>query len=73
MCILPLNLPWGRQLVDQTFKENGWRNPDEMHQAPPDKLWEIFGADATLYITVTQYGSSYLIFIRSPDLVSDPA
>jgi hypothetical protein len=46
-------------LVDQTFKENGLLNPAEMHQAPLDKLREIFGADATLYITVTQYGSIY--------------
>lgn len=48
-------------LVDQTFKENGMQNPGEMHQAPPDKLREIFGADATLYITVKQYGSYYRI------------
>ncbi|MGO9688191.1 MAG: DUF799 domain-containing protein [Syntrophobacteraceae bacterium] len=48
-------------LVDQTFRENGLLNPGEMHQVPLDKLREIFGADATLYITVTQYGSSYLI------------
>jgi hypothetical protein len=48
-------------LVDQTFKENGLLIPGEMHQAPLDKLREIFGADATLYITVTQYGSSYQI------------
>jgi hypothetical protein len=46
-------------LVDQTFRENGLLNPGEMHQAPLDKLLEIFGADATLYITVTKYGSSY--------------
>jgi len=48
-------------LVDQTFKENGLLNPGEMHEAPLDKLREIFGADATLYITVTQYGASYQI------------
>jgi len=46
-------------LVDQTFRENGLLNPGEMHQAPPAKLREIFGADATLYITVTQYGPVY--------------
>jgi len=48
-------------LVDQTFRENGLQNPGEMHQAPLAKLREVFGADATLYITVTQYGSSYRI------------
>ncbi len=46
-------------LVDQTFRENGMLNPGEMHQASPAKLREIFGADATLSITVTQYGSVY--------------
>ena len=46
-------------LVDQTFKENGLLNPAEIHQVPLDKLREIFGADATLYITVTQYGARY--------------
>ena len=48
-------------LVDQTFKENGLLNPGEMHQAPLNKLLEIFGADATLYVTITQYGSSYKV------------
>ena len=48
-------------LVDQTFRENGLLNPGEMHQAPPAKLRDIFGADTTLYITVTEYGSVYRV------------
>lgn len=48
-------------LVDQTFRENGLLNPGEMHQAPPAKIREIFGADSTLYITVTEYGPVYHI------------
>lgn len=48
-------------LVDETFKQNGLMNADEMHMAPPAKLREIFGADAALYIEVTEYGSSYHI------------
>jgi hypothetical protein len=47
--------------VDQTFKENGLPNPGEMHQAPLAKMAEIFGADAALYITIDQYGSTYQI------------
>ena len=46
-------------LVDETFKQNGLLNADEMHMAPPAKLHEIFGADAALYIEVSEYGSSY--------------
>ncbi len=48
-------------LVDETFKQNGLVNPPEMHQAPPAKLREIFGADAALYITIKQYGATYTI------------
>jgi hypothetical protein len=32
-----------------------------MHQTAPDKLREIFGADAALYITVTKFGVSYTV------------
>lgn len=46
-------------LVDQTFRDNGLQDAGEIHQVPPDKLREIFGADTTLYITVTHYGSVY--------------
>lgn len=48
-------------LVDQTFRENGVTEPGEMHQIPPAKLTEIFGADAALYITVEEYGAKYMI------------
>lgn len=48
-------------VVDETFKQNGLMNADEMHMAPPAKLREIFGADAALYIEITRYGSSYKV------------
>ena len=48
-------------LVDQTFKENGLPNPGEMHQVAPQKLGEIFGADAALFITIEEYGATYQI------------
>lgn len=48
-------------VVDETFKQNGLMNADEMHMAPPTKLREIFGADAALYIEVSRYGSSYKV------------
>ena len=52
-------------LVDQTFKENGLPTPGEMHQASLNKLREVFGADAALYITITQYGSIYSVIDSS--------
>lgn len=48
-------------LVDETFHQNGLHNPAEMHDVKLQKLREIFGADAALYITVKQYGTSYTV------------
>ncbi|MBM3114878.1 DUF799 domain-containing protein [Jeongeupia naejangsanensis] len=48
-------------LVNETFKQNGLSLPAEMHDASPAKLKDIFGADAALYVTVTKYGTSYVV------------
>ncbi|WP_225433316.1 DUF799 domain-containing protein [Thauera sedimentorum] len=48
-------------LVNETFKQNGLVNPAEMHDVTLQKLRDIFGADAALYITVRQYGTTYAI------------
>ena len=38
-------------VVDAFMKENGLPTPGEMHTAPLDKIGEVFGADAVLYVT----------------------
>jgi len=48
-------------LMDETFRQNGLNNPAEIHDVSPSKLREIFGADAVVYIKVTQYGTSYAV------------
>ena len=48
-------------LVDETFKQNGLTTPNDIHELPIDKLRQIFGADAALYIDVKQYGTSYAV------------
>jgi hypothetical protein len=48
-------------LVAETFKQNGLTTPTDIHAVSTSKLREIFGADAALYINVTQYGTSYAI------------
>jgi hypothetical protein len=48
-------------LVNETFRQNGLSNPPEIHAVAPAKLKEIFGADAALYIKVTQYGTVYTV------------
>lgn len=46
-------------VVDETFKQNGLTNAADIHAVGANKLREIFGADAALYVTVTNYGSTY--------------
>ena len=48
-------------LVDQTFKDNGVTTAGDAHSISTKKLQEIFGADAGLYITLTEYGSKYQV------------
>jgi hypothetical protein len=59
-------------VIDGFFKENGMPSAAEMHQAPLEKIGEIFGADAVLYITLNEYGSSYQV-ITSQTKVSATA
>jgi hypothetical protein len=52
-------LPVG--MVSDTFRENGLDTPHDIHAVPAAKLREIFGADAAVYITVTDYGTKFLV------------
>ena len=47
--------------VDEFLKENGMPTAGEMHQVPLNKVSEILGADAVLYITLDKYGSKYQV------------
>lgn len=48
-------------VVDAFMKENGLPTPGEMHQVPLDKIAEVFGADAVLYVTIEDYGQKYQV------------
>ncbi|MDY0273108.1 MAG: DUF799 domain-containing protein [Advenella sp.] len=48
-------------MVSETFKANGITDPDETHLVNLNKLNEIFGPDAVLYLTVEDYGTSYQV------------
>ena len=48
-------------LSDQTFKQNGVTVAEEAHAISHVRLYEIFGADAALYVTITKYGAKYLL------------
>jgi hypothetical protein len=59
-------------LVDETFKQNGLANAGEINTVPAAKLRQIFGADAAMYVTVTEYGTSYQV-IASATVVAAKA
>jgi len=48
-------------LSDQTFKQNGITVAEEAHAIEYGRLFEIFGADAALYTTITRFGVSYYV------------
>lgn len=48
-------------MVDGFMKENGLPGPGEMHAVPLDKLRDVFGADAVLYVTIEEWGQKYLV------------
>lgn len=48
-------------LVDETFKQNGLTVAADIHAVPLTKLRDIFGADAALYVTITEYGAVYTV------------
>lgn len=59
-------------VVDNMFKENGVTNGSDAQSIAPQKLKEIFGADAALYIRIKEYGSKYQV-IQSVATVSADA
>ena len=48
-------------LVDQILKQNGRPTPGEMHRVSLAKLKEVFGADAVMYVTISEWGTSYQV------------
>lgn len=48
-------------VVEETFKQNGMANAGDIQAVPLKKLHEIFGADAVLYLDITEYGTSYQV------------
>jgi hypothetical protein len=49
------------EVVDQFLKQNGMPTAGEMHQVPLNKVVDIMGADAVLFVTLKQYGSKYVV------------
>ncbi len=48
-------------LVDETLQQNGVQTPADAQGLPFQKLHEVFGADAAVYIKVSSYGTAYKV------------
>lgn len=46
-------------VVSETFRQNGLPNATDINAVAPQKLYQIFGADAALYLDIQEYGTSY--------------
>ena len=58
-------------VVQQTFRQNGLDNPADIHNVKLDKLYDIFGADAVLYLRVKQYGTSYQVLVSDTRVTAE--
>ena len=58
-------------LVAEAFKENGMTQAADMHATPADKLRQIFGADAALYVTINKYGTTYQVISSASVVAAD--
>ncbi|MGJ0638855.1 DUF799 domain-containing protein [Xenorhabdus bovienii] len=59
-------------VVEETFRQNGVTEAQDIQNISYKKLHDIFGADAALYLDITQYGTQYLV-ISSDTRVSAAA
>lgn len=56
-------------VTDHFMKDNGMPTAGEMHQVSLDKVREIIGADAVLYLTLKEYGSKYEVLASETRVV----
>lgn len=58
-------------LMAETFRQNGLTAAHDVHEVPAARLREIFGADAALYMTVSRYGTTYMVFDSAAIVTAD--
>jgi len=58
-------------VVDRMLRDNGLPGPGEMHEVPLARLGEVFGADAVLYITLEDWGTSYRVIDSATEVSAE--
>jgi len=56
------------EVVDQLLKSNGMPTAGEMHDVPLDKVAEVIGADAVLYVAIDKYTSRYVVLAYNAEV-----
>lgn len=55
-------------VVDRMLRDNGLSGPAEMQAAPLDRIRDVFGADAVLYLTLQDWGTAYRVIDSSTEV-----
>jgi hypothetical protein len=55
-------------LVKRVMEDDGLSDADLVHSAPPERLGEMFHADAILYVTIEKWDSTYAVFATSTEV-----
>jgi hypothetical protein len=58
-------------VVDRMLRDNGLPGPGEMHQVPLQRLGEVFGADAVLFITLYDWGTAYRVLDSATEVTAE--
>lgn len=58
-------------VVDTFMKENGLPTPDEMNSIPLEKIRDVTGADAVLYVNINQWGQKFQLISSVTIIDSD--
>lgn len=58
-------------VVDTFMKENGLPTPDEMNSITLDKIRDVTGADAVLYVNINQWGQKFQLISSVTIIDSD--
>jgi hypothetical protein len=58
-------------LVDETLRQNGIQTATDAQGIAREKLREVFGADAAVYIKVTKYGTAYHVLSSDTEVAAD--
>ena len=53
--VFPVNM------VKRVLEDDGLSDADLVHNAPTEKLCNLFGADAILYVTINEWDAKYLV------------